>query len=165
MAWLNIHGRLSGMRGSIVLCLLLSSARVMCPATDAGPTAVAQKLFDAMAAHDGAGARALFTADAYLIAVAPDGKVTVTPVEKWTDRLSSSKDNWLERMWSPKLQEHNAIATIWGEYDFHLNGKFTHCGIDTFTLVKTNGEWRIAALVFTRETSGCPESPLGPPKG
>jgi hypothetical protein len=142
----------------------MSAACVMCAAAEADPASVAQKLFDAMAAHDGASARALFTADANLVAVAPDGKVTVTPVEKWTDRLSSSKDNWLERMWSRKIQEHNAIATVWGEYDFHLNGKFTHCGIDTFTLVKTNGEWRIAALVFTRETSGCPASPMGPPK-
>jgi hypothetical protein len=142
----------------------MSVARLAPPAEDASPSALAQRLFDAMAAHDGAAAKALFTPDANLIAVAPDGKVTVTPIEKWTDRISSSKDKWLERMWSPKLQEHNAIATVWGEYDFHLNGKFTHCGIDTFTLVKTGGEWRIAALAFTRETSACPSSPLGPPK-
>lgn len=133
-------------------------------AADAGPAGVAQKLFDAMAAHDGAAARALFTPDVNLVAVAPDGKITPTPVEKWTDRMATSKDKWLERMWSPKVEERNAIATVWGEYDFHLNGKFTHCGIDTFTLVKTGGEWRIAALVFTRETSGCPTSPLGAPK-
>lgn len=142
----------------------MSAASLTRAGDDAGPTAVAQRLFDAMAAHDGAGARALFTPDANLIAVAPDGKVTVTPIEKWTDRLSSATDKWLERMWSPKVQEHNAIATVWAQYDFHVNGKFTHCGIDTFTLVKTNGEWRIAALVFTRETSACPESPLGSPR-
>jgi hypothetical protein len=153
------------MRRSILLCLLLSAARSARPAEEATPPAVAQRLFDAMAAHDGAGAKALFTPDANLVAVAPDGKVTVTPIEKWTDRISTSKDKWLERMWSPKVQEHNAIATVWGDYDFYLNGKFTHCGIDTLTLVKSNGEWRIAALVFTRETSGCPSSPLGPPKG
>jgi hypothetical protein len=152
------------MRRSIVLGLLMSTACFICAAADAGPAAVAENLFHAMAAHDGAGAKALFTPDANLVAVAPDGKVTVTPIEKWTDRISSSKDSWLERMWSPKIQERNAIATVWGEYDFHLNGKFTHCGIDSFTLVKTNGEWRIAALVFTRETSGCPASPLGAPK-
>jgi hypothetical protein len=142
----------------------MSAARIARPAADAGPEGVPQKLFDAMAAHDGADAKALFTPDANLVSVAPDGKVTVTPIEKWTDRISSGKDNWLERMWSPKTQNGNAIATVWGEYDFHLNGKFTHCGVDSFTLVKTNGEWRIAALVFTRQTSGCPSSPLGPPK-
>jgi hypothetical protein len=152
------------MRRLIGLAILTSAACVICPAADMDPGAVAQKLFDAMAAHDGAGARALFIPDANLVAVSPDGKVTVTPIEKWTDRLSSSKDSWLERMWSPKVQERNAIATVWGQYDFHLNGKFTHCGIDTFTLVKTNGEWRIVALAFTRETSACPESPLGAPK-
>jgi len=151
------------MHRSIALAFFMAAAS-LAGAADTGPGAIPQKLFDAMAAHDGAGAKALFTPDANLVAVAPDGKVSVTPIEKWTDRISSSKDNWLERMWSPKVQEHNAIATVWGEYDFHLNGKFTHCGIDSFTLVKTNDEWRIAALVFTRELSGCPSSPLGPPE-
>lgn len=147
-----------------ILLLLMSAVQIETMAADSGPEGLAQKLFDAMAAHDGAGARALFVPDANLVAVAPEGKVTVTPIDKWTDRISSSKDKWLERMWLPKVQEHNAISTVWGEYDFHLNGKFTHCGIDTFTLVKTNGEWRIAALAFSRETSNCPASPLGPPK-
>jgi len=151
------------MQRSIALGFLIAVASVG-GAADTGAALVPQKLFDTMAANDGAGAKALFTPDANLVSVAPDGKVTVTPIDKWTDRVSSSKDQWLERMWSLSMQEHNAIATVWGEYDFHLNGKFTHCGIDTLTLVKTNGEWRIAALVFTRETSGCPESPLGPPK-
>src|SRR5947209_3801794 len=86
------HGRLSEMRRSILLCFLMSAARLSCSAADADPSAIAQKLFDAMAAHDGAGARALFTSDANLVSVAPDGKVTVTPIEKWTERLSSSKD-------------------------------------------------------------------------
>lgn len=140
------------------------SASFLRGADEATPAATAQRLFDAMATHDGAGARALFVPEANLVAAAPDGKVTVTPIERWTERLSTSKDKWLERMWNPKTQEHGAIATVWAEYDFHVNGKFTHCGIDTFTFVKTNGEWRIAALAFTRETSGCPESPLGQPK-
>ena len=68
----------------------MSASRMLCPAADAGPEGLAQKLFDAMAAHDGAGAKALFTPDANLVAVAPDGKVTVTPIDKWTDRISSS---------------------------------------------------------------------------
>lgn len=148
----------------MLLPLLAGAVSLLPGAEEATPAAMAQRLFDAMAAHDGAGARALFTPEANLVSVAPDGKVAVTPIEKWTDRLSTSKDKWLERMWSPKIQEHGAIATVWAEYDFHVNGKFTHCGIDTFTLAKTNGGWRIAALVFTRETSECPVSPLGPPK-
>ena len=52
--------------------------------------ATVQHLFDAMSLHDGSAAKALFTPEATLVAIAPDGKVTSTPVEKWTERLAAS---------------------------------------------------------------------------
>ena len=59
--------------------------------------------------------------------------------------------------------EHGSVAVLWADYDFHLNGKFSHCGIDSFTLLKTTAGWKIAAVADTRETTGCAPSPLGPP--
>ncbi len=56
------------------------------------------------------------------------------------------------------------IANVWAEYDFHSNGKFAHCGIDTFLLLKTDEGWKIFSLTYTMETHGCKDSPLGPPK-
>ena len=128
------------------------------------PMATVQHLFDAMSLHDGSAAKALFTPEATLVAIAPDGKVTSTPVEKWTERLAASKDTWLERIWDPKILEHGSIAVVWAPYDFHMGGKFSHCGIDSVSLIKSEGGWRISGLSFTRQTSGCPASPLGPPK-
>lgn len=127
------------------------------------PTATVQRLFDAMAAHDANAGRALFTEDALLFSVRPDGTAVATPHEKWLERLGASKDAWLERIWNPKVLEHGTIAVVWAEYDFHLNGKFSHCGIDSFSLLKTATGWKIAAVSDTRETSGCSPSPLGPP--
>ncbi len=116
-----------------------------------------------MSSHDRAAARQLFTTDAMLFSVRPDGTAVELPHEKWIERLGSSKDAWLERIWNPTVLVHDSVAVVWAEYDFHLNGKFSHCGIDSFTLLKTGAGWKIATIADTHETSGCTASPLGPP--
>ncbi len=148
------------------LALVLDACFVSfaCAASDdQSPTAAVQRLFDAMSAHDANAGSALFTQDAMLFSVRPDGTAVATPHEKWLERLGASRDAWLERIWNPKVLEHGSIAVVWAEYDFHLNGKFSHCGIDSFSLLKTAAGWKIAAVSDTRETSGCSPSPLGPP--
>lgn len=146
---------------SLALCLL---SAVSAAASDTStPTATVQSLFDAMSAHDVEAARALFTSEAALIAVRSNGAPAVIPHEQWLDHLSKSKDKWLERMWNPKVLEHSSIAVVWAEYDFHLNGKFSHCGVDSVDLLKTSTGWKISGVSFTSETANCPPSPLGPP--
>ena len=71
----------------------------------------------------------------------------------------------IERMWDAEVLLHDPIAVVWTPYDFHVGEEFSHCGIDAFSLVRTPQGWKIAGNVLTRETEGCPESPLGPPGG
>jgi len=79
--------------------------------------------------------------------------------------LGTAKQEYLERIWNPKILIRGGIANVWAEYDFHLDGKFHHCGVDSFRLVKTSGGWKIAGIIYTTETAGCTNSPLGPPPG
>jgi hypothetical protein len=94
-----------------------------------------------------------------LFSVRPDGTAVGIAYEKWVAQLGSSKDAWLERIWNPTVLEHGPIAVLWAEYDFHLNGKLTHCGVDSFNLLKTTEGWKMAAISDTREVSGCAPSP------
>ena len=57
---------------------------------------------------------------------------------------------------------HGPIASVWTPYDFWVDGKFSHCGIDIFDLVKTAEGWKISGLTYTVERTGCAPSPLGP---
>lgn len=132
-------------------------------ATDS-PAAAVQATFDALKAHDAAAFKALLLPEATFLAVREDGKPTVTGVDKFAEHLTASKDAWLERMWNPKVLEHGPIAIVWADYDFHLNGKFHHCGIDSVSLVKTADGWKILSIAYTAETAGCEPSPLGPPE-
>jgi hypothetical protein len=77
--------------------------------------------------------------------------------------FASSTEKMLERMWEPKVLIHKEIAVVWTKYDFHREGKFSHCGVDAFNLIKTPQGWKIAGIIYTVEKEGCEESPLGPP--
>jgi hypothetical protein len=131
-------------------------------AADTTPIAVAQQLFDAMKAHDAGSAAELFITGATMASVNAEGEGSIIPFEKFVERIGSSKRKWLERIWNPKVLEQDTVAVVWAEYDFHLDGKFSHCGIDSFQMLKTRSGWKIAGISDTRQTSGCKPSPLGP---
>ena len=71
----------------------------------------------------------------------------------------------LERMWDPVVRIEGRVAMVWTPYDFHLNGEFSHCGIDVFTLLKGVEGWQIASITYNVVREGCLPSPLGPPGG
>jgi hypothetical protein len=68
-------------------------------------------------------------------------------------------------MWDARVKIHGPIAVVWTPYDFYRGGRFSHCGVDAFTLVRVAGGWRIATGTYTVEPAGCPASPLGRPGG
>ena len=149
------------MRKILAIFLLLPVLNLVAVNSPA-PLSVAHQLFDAMKAHDANAARAMFIPEAMLYGVGPKGDASGVPFARWVDHFGASKDSWLERIWNAKVLEHGTAAVVWADYDFHLNGKFSHCGIDSFSLLKTSQGWKIASITDTRETTGCSPSPLGP---
>ena len=68
---------------------------------------------------------------------------------------------FFERIWSPTILVDEQIAAVWAPYDFHVNGKFSHCGIDLFNLLFEDGRWKIANSSWTVIKNDCAPSPLG----
>jgi hypothetical protein len=48
---------------------------------------------------------------------------------------------------------------VWGEYEFWIDGAFSHCGVDAVDLVKIDGEWKVANFMWTVEKENCPTGP------
>jgi hypothetical protein len=119
--------------------------------------AAAQKTFDGMAAHDAAMIRSSMLPDARLYSARDDGAVAPsTAVGDFADRIAAIKESIVERFTErPKVLIHGRIAQVWGEYEFLREGKFNHCGVDSFSLVKTAEGWKVATITDTRETAGC----------
>jgi Domain of unknown function (DUF4440) len=142
------------------LVLLFSSCAFLfaSPAPDKnGAIATVQRLFDAMASHNTDAARALFTPGATLVAIRANGAVSNSTSEEFVAHVGTAKEPWLERMWNPKVLIHGGLAVVWADYDFHLNGRFSHCGVDSVTLVNISGAWKISGIAYTMETSGTPQ--------
>jgi hypothetical protein len=151
------------MRVAVILSIWLFSASAAEDPEEKAILATVQRLFDAMSAHDPAAARSVVIPEGRVSGVTAGGKPTNISQEDFAARLGTARQKYLERMWNPKVQVRNGIATVWAEYDFHLDGKFHHCGIDSFSMVKTVEGWKIAGIVYTVETAGCAPSPLGAP--
>lgn len=68
-----------------------------------------------------------------------------------------------ERIWDAEVLIHRGVAVVWAKYDFHIDGEFSHCGVDAFTLAKKTSGWIITGVTYTVEATGCPANPSGPP--
>jgi hypothetical protein len=141
------------------LTLLLAGFLFAASPEETQVTAAVQRLFDAMAAHDSAKIQAAFVKDAQLISLRADGTPAVSSAETFATRIGAAKEALLERMWDPKILVQGTIAHLWAPYDFHRDGKFHHCGIDSVSLVKVEGAWKVAGISYTSETTNCPPSP------
>lgn len=55
-----------------------------------------------------------------------------------------------EKILSYNIQVDGAMAHAWTPYEFYMDGKFSHRGVNAFTLFRENGRWRIIYLIDTR---------------
>jgi hypothetical protein len=154
---------------AITVCLMFllsASAHAQSPSDRDAVLKVMQGFFDTMTARDVEGARKILQPQGRFHATRMrDGKPEIRGFanEEYLADLQAGKTRMQERIWNPEVRIHGEIATVWAPYDFWIDGKFSHCGIDAFDLIKTEDGWKLAGGVYTLE-SKCEPSPLGPLK-
>jgi Putative lumazine-binding len=47
------------------------------------------------------------------------------------------------------------LASVWTPYKFYMGEKFSHCGANSFQLIRQNGVWKIQYIIDTRRKQGC----------
>lgn len=55
-----------------------------------------------------------------------------------------------------RIRVDGPMASAWTPYEFWLNEQFSHCGVNSFQLLKEQGEWKIIYLIDTRRKEDCP---------
>jgi hypothetical protein len=60
-----------------------------------------------------------------------------------------------ERIVIQTIKVDGALAIVWAPYKFYYKGQFSHCGVDSFQLVRIKGVWKIQYLIDTRRKDGC----------
>jgi hypothetical protein len=72
----------------------------------------------------------------------------------------------VERGFDPEVMLSGHLAMVWLPYDLYVDGAWSHCGVDVFTLFRTAEGWRIAAVPYSIEQPpACRPHPDGPPGG
>lgn len=93
------------------------------------------------------------------ISVNKEGKTVLNEsrYEKFVKSIASiPKDNTFEeKLLSFRIQVDGNMANAWTPYEFWYNGKLSHCGVNSFQLIKDNDQWKIIYLVDTRRKEGC----------
>ncbi len=90
-----------------------------------------------------------------------EAQFNVMSYDEVVTALTRPGRNAKERSWDETVLIQGNIAVVWTPYDFHVDGVFSHCGIDSFQLIKQDGQWLISNSSWTLETENCPVSPLG----
>lgn len=115
--------------------------------------AVILKTFSAMKSVDSVALKSCFTEKAllHISQVRPEGNVIrEVPIASFVKNVLTRKPGDMDERvlsWGPILIDHE-IATAWVPYEFYLNGKFTHKGVDAFILVKLREEYKIQTLLY-----------------
>lgn len=160
------------MKYSVVLALAITlgylpvrafaqSGPAVPPSTEDSVKAAVGAVFIAMKNADANQIRDAFTDSAILqsIATDPTGKTLVrtSGIPQFITRIGSlGKDAADERVHIDWVKVDGALATVWAPYSFFLNGKFHHCGVDTFQLLRTDKGWKIQYILYNSRASACP---------
>ena len=62
---------------------------------------------------------------------------------------------WDEQVKFERVLIDANLASVWAPYEFYLGSKFSHCGYDSFQLVKLADGWKIAHIIDTRRKEKC----------
>ena len=144
---------------AIVTLALAGPTTAASNAPDAAIVAAAQRFFDAMAANDPVALRDVTLPGTVFTAVrrSEGGGTNVSRI-LFEDFAKNLRPGFHEAMWSPQVHiRGDMLATLSAPYEFKLDGKTTHCGIDVFNLAKVDGNWKIASLSWTQEPGACEE--------
>jgi len=87
-----------------------------------------------------------------------EGKMQVYN-EELADFLSMiatpTTDKYDERIRFEAIHAEKSLASVWTPYSFYINGKRSHCGTNSFQLVKMADGWKIQYIIDTRRKQGC----------
>ncbi len=118
------------------------------------------QLFDGMRKSDSILVGGTFNKGAILqtIGKTKDGNTVIKTTDLNEFKTMMAKphpDIYDERIVFTKILIDANLASVWTDYKFYIGDKFSHCGVNSFQLVKTEAGWKIVYLIDTRRKESC----------
>ncbi|WP_416306263.1 hypothetical protein [Neptunicella sp. SCSIO 80796] len=148
---------------AIIACFLSTASATEVETDKQAVLKVADKIFDAVSSGNPDDWRALQLAEGVNIALIrqkdsdnQEYAMRLVTNEAFASKVSPSEHHYIER-WTetPTVLLEGPMAVIWGRYEFLIDGKLSHCGIDSIDLVKQDGQWKVANVIWTMLRDEC----------
>jgi hypothetical protein len=159
-------GALAAARCLVPLLLFASTSRAQSADVDTkAAIAVADSVLGALSGGDNATLKRL-TLDSAIVGGAGvrNGveRLSLGSWARYTSRTGPSE--FTERGFGATARVQDRVAQVWVPYDLYVGKTWSHCGVDAFTLLKSDGRWRVASLIYTIEQPpACQKHPAGRP--
>ncbi len=123
-------------------------------------TATVKQMFLAMKNSDGNQLQNCFADSAILQTIVnnKEGKAIVKneAVADFINQINKiGKGDADERISIDFMKIDGDLAIVWTPYQFYYKGKFSHCGVNSFHLIRTVNGWKVQYLIDTRRKTGC----------
>ncbi len=120
--------------------------------------AVVVQLFEGMQKHDSTMIRACFHPSARMQSIGINRKTgniemtTENSIDGFVKSIGSlpATSKIEERVLNYEIRLDAQMATAWTPYEFYVNEKRSHCGVDAFQFFKTEKGWKITTIADTR---------------
>lgn len=139
-------------------------------AEEANVKSVINNLFEGMRTTDSVLIRKAFAVKSIMqtIATTKEGKASVRTenVDQFIKSVGTSHPGiYDERIDFTNIMIDGNLASVWTNYKFYIGGsssaqngiewKFSHCGVNSFQLLKGDDGWKIIYLIDTRRKDNC----------
>jgi len=117
-------------------------------------------LFDGMREGDSTKVRNAFALGSTMMSVPENPKDSIAIKKSSIDGFVKAvgkphSEKWDEQIYNVNISVDGPMAIVWTPYKFFLGEKFSHCGVNVFTLIKINNAWKITSITDTRRKEGC----------
>ncbi|WP_312196437.1 nuclear transport factor 2 family protein [Epilithonimonas vandammei] len=113
-------------------------------------------LFDGMKTSDSSKVSKAFSKNAVLQTITKNGEVKSENIKDFAVSISKAEKGSLEeRITFSNILVDGNLASVWTPYEFYYKSQFSHCGVNSFQLVKSNSEWKIQYIIDTRRKDNC----------
>ena len=139
----------------MLLCLISVASFAQVSESDQIKATINQ-LFEGMKYSDSLAVKNSFSSNAILQTITKSGEVRNESVKDFAVSIAKAEKQSLEEKitFSNILIDGN-LASVWTPYEFYYKGQFSHCGVNSFQLVKSNNEWKIQYIIDTRRKDNC----------
>ncbi len=145
---------------SVMLIWLISVTVVEAQTAEDSVKAVINNLFFAMKSSDITLLKTVFADSAVLQTIAKNEAgepfVVNEPVAGFIKSISAIPVGAADEQISFETIKIDAdLASVWTPYKFYFRKNFSHCGVNSFQLVRLKGVWKIQYIIDTRRKVNC----------